>query len=1165
MAKLTFFFIVAGLMHAHAHTYAQKLSITAHNQPLTAVFEHIEKQTGYVFFYDKTLVRSVTPVTLKAVNENLQEVLEQVLIPRNLYYIIENKTIIVFYQAAKQPAILLAVQEPLPPPPPVRIIVTDTSGRPLAGASVIVRNSKTAGIADANGGVNMELLPGVVLDISFVGYEKVRITVTEAAISKQLLTVVLKAAVGDLEDVAVMVNTGYQELPKERAAGSFVVIDKKMLNEQTGTNILERLDGLTNGLQIIRGKEADAKSNTNITVRGFSTINGPRDPLIILDNFKYDGDINNINPNDVESITILKDASAASIWGAQAANGVIIINTIKGKFNQKQRVTVSGSYLFSAKPDLFYETGMRSQDYLKIEEYLFSRGYFDADINSIYKKSLLPSVYILNDRKKGLISAADSLERMNALSSYDLRSQYEKYLYRTGLTQQYAVNFSGGTSNTAWAIRGNYNNVQSQLRDIGKKINVGADQNFKITEGFKISLRLYYTHSSSLTPKMEPYTMLSSMNTRYVQYLAIADNNGNPLPLYRYNQRYIDTVGKGRLLDWRYYPLTDYKYDQSFTSNQEIVGNVNVNYQLLKGLNLTGEYQHQRRNYSSGRKTSVESYYTRDIINNFTQFNSDGGVVNNIPVGDIWRTASSISYSSYFRGMLNFDKTFNRHNIVGIAGTEFSDNQEFGRSNNIIYGVNDNPYSATDINNVNYYPTLVSGSLERIPGSSATQMGVQYVKRATSVYGNIAYNYAGKYTFTASFRKDAANIFGQKTNDRWNPFWSSGFKWNLSDESFYQFTAIPKLTIRSSYGYTGNVNAGLTPLPVGAYATNSITRYPIFQISTLNNPLLRWEKTKMINLGLEFSSINDIVSGSIEYYYKKSLDLYGEKPIDYTGGFEKVTMNTATHGGNGIDIAINTKNISGVLKWNTTFIFNYNKSKVLEYYTTSAEKIQSTNVGNIVFPIVGYPLYSVTAYRWGGLNAKGDPIGYIGNDTSTNYRAITSNNINGLEGGTLKYLGSGTPEIFGGIHNSFSVKGFTLSVNLQYKGKYYFVKNTFTSSRIYNNGKGHADYYKRWQKAGDELNTHVPAFVYADYPDLSYRDGLYTGSEVNVLKGDHIRLQYINMRYNLPSKKSFRASLFTNFANLGIIWRANKYQIDPDTPTAPPQPLQVTIGFSAQF
>src|SRR5690242_5052150 len=305
-------------------------------------------------------------------------------------------------------------------------VVSAGEGQYLAGATIrAIRNNVAVG-ADESGSFSISIknLPDTLL-VSHVGFRSSRIPVRKYSGG---LLVALKPLNGKLE--TVVVNTGYQKMKPNEVNGAVTVIDNKMLNQQTGINILDRLKNVTSGVAFNEGYgNNNAQNKTDISIRGLSTINGPLDPLIVLDNFIYEGNISNINPQDIESITVLKDAAAASIWGARAGNGVIVITTKKGRFNQKLKVDFSTSFISTNKPDLFSLPDMSTADYIDMEQFLYNKGYFNSTISRAYNP-LPPAVEVFLQRNQGLISAADSAQQINRLKGIDVKNQYTKYFYQ---------------------------------------------------------------------------------------------------------------------------------------------------------------------------------------------------------------------------------------------------------------------------------------------------------------------------------------------------------------------------------------------------------------------------------------------------------------------------------------------------------------------------------------------------------------------------------------------------------------------------------------------------------------------------------------------------------------------------------------------------------------
>jgi len=331
-------------------------------------------------------------------------------------------------------------------------IFSAEDNQPLSGSTVRAIRSKQLVFSNDVGSFIITVATHDTLLVSRIGYITQRIAVGKGMDNFQIALIQQNSSLQD-----VTINTGYQKLKPNEVNGSYVVIDNKTLNQQTGLNILDRLNGVTSSLLFNTGKQNNNPQNTTgITIRGLSTINGPLDPLIVVDNFIYDGNINNINPNDVESITVLKDAAAASIWGARAGNGVIVITTKKGHFNQKLQVDFNTDVIVTDKPNLYYNPQISSSDYIDFEQMLFNKGYYNSQFTSKSRPAISPAVQVFEDRKNGLISPEDSASQIDAMKKTDNRQQFEKYFYRKGVTQQYALNLRGGSRNIGWLVSGTY-------------------------------------------------------------------------------------------------------------------------------------------------------------------------------------------------------------------------------------------------------------------------------------------------------------------------------------------------------------------------------------------------------------------------------------------------------------------------------------------------------------------------------------------------------------------------------------------------------------------------------------------------------------------------------------------------------------------------------------
>lgn len=971
--------------------------------------------------------------------------------------------------------------------------------------------------------------------------------------AKKLKTVAL--------DSVIVFNNGYQSIPKDRATGSFTHIDNTTLNLQVGPNILSRLESVTSSVAISK----KGGGMPAITVRGISTINGPTAPLIILDNFPYEGDINAINPNLIESITILKDATAASIWGTRAGNGVIVINTKKGKYYQPLTIDFNSSIQLVGKPDLTKLHTIAPSDFIDVEQLLFSKGYYNNQLTSVAHPVISPVVELLDRQARGLITPAEVNEKIAAFRTTDVKNILKNSYYSNALNQQYALSFSGGSAKMAWSAGGGYDYNLSGLDEVFKRKAVRFENSFTPVNHLKLSASLYLTGTDTKTGKDDYGTQ-----DYLYPYSDLYNREGKPLAFGRtYRQAYTDTLGGGRLLDWGYYPTEDYKHHYSTTQSTNLIVNIGAQYILWKGFSVDAKYQSELQHGQKRTLNDEQSYTARYYVNLFSQINPVNGLVNyNLPQGGILDITNSDIRVNNYRGQCNYTGKFGKHRLNALAGTEIREihntdetYRTYGYSTDLAIG------SITDFKN--RYPLITTGELSQIPGGE--NQFTDQLKRYVSFYANAAYSYDNRYTFTMSARRDASNLFGVATNQKWTPLWSAGAGWQISNAGFYRSAFLPYLKLRATYGYTGNADPSRSGVvTVFAFNNSSVTGFPGYRIRQFPNPHLRWEQVAITNFGIDFGTRDNRVSGSVEYYRKNGIDLFANALVDQTAGIAStgVVKNVASIRGSGVDISINTVNTNTTFKWGTSFIFSYNTDYVTQSYLTNTSGIFYINDGSTYAALKGKPVHAVLSLPWAGLEHNtGNPQGYVNGKVSTDYAALTSNSLTVDD---LQYNGPGLPQFFGSISNDFSWKGFDLHINLSYKFRYFFKRKPLNYGSLFLNDKtSTSDFGSRWQNPGDEIYTDVPSLI---YPLISKRDDFYTQSSAVVEKGDHIRIQFVNCAYNFSFKRKndalhgWKMQCFVNGSNLGILWRANKHGLDPDyAVNAIPPSKAFALGFRLFF
>ncbi len=1179
--KLTAVLLTLFCLQVAARSDGQTVTLKVKDASLKEVFRAIQKQTGMNILVNETVLSKAGKVTLEVNNMPVPEVLKLCLKNEGLTYRIIDNTIVVDPSSTGvfQPPVSIKEELPLPPID-VKGRVVNEKEEAVEGASVQIKGSKTKGTStDANGYFELKgVEENATLVISGVNIETFEVRVAGRT---DLAILSAKTKITEGEVVTVEVNTGYQKLPKERATGSFGFVDKEQLNRKAGPDIISRLEGVTTGILFDRrGLPANESriDQNSIQVRGISTLTpGMQTPLIILNNFPYEGDINGINPNDIESITILKDAAAASIWGARAANGVLVITTKQGQYNRRPQVALNTNFTFVGSPNLFKYPRMTSSEFIEVETFLFNNGFYDGDITNTFNyPSLTPVVEILDNRRNNLISAQDSAAQINALKAFDVRNDFDKYIYRSTTHQQYALNVSGGGPSFTYMLSGGFDKNPNIL--VGNQISRAtffSNTSVQVTSKLNLNVALNYNNSASSFNALgnigsRPFNYYFGSRTLY-PYARLADMNGLALPIAKeYRTGFTDTAGGGRLLNWQWKPLDEIRNADNEYRQQETVLNVGLDYQLFRSLHIQGNYQYQGSNSEARSFFSDQTYYARNLINLYSQINGNN-VTRAIPNGGILDLFKENSKSHIGRLQLQYNQSFSdKHQISSLAGVEIRERIVTG-SENRTYGFNEQTLLSTPVDYISDFLIYGNMGVDKIPYIN------QHSKRTdhfVSAYGNAAYTYDKRYTVSGSFRRDASNLFGIDLRDKWKPFWTVGFAWNISNESFYKSTAIPNLRLRGSFGYQGNVNNSIAPYTIlnispTPYALNNLPRA---FVRVPANPGLSWETIRQLNLGLEFQTKNERLSGTFEFYHKRSDNLLLGAANDPTSGINNVTKNSASMSGKGVEASLNILTVRGPgFKWASEIGYTYVTNKVVDYklndigFTAST---YATNSGLFVSPNKGNSPYGLFSYPFAGLDASGNPMGYNGKLISTNYQAIFNQK---RDTANLIYHGSSIPTHFGYLNNVFTYKDLSLIVAVNYSLGYYFRKSTISYSDLFDKAVTHPDFAKRWQNPGDENTTTVPSMIYP--VNDGNRDLFYTYSSANVLRGDNVRLQYIKIGYDIK-KSGFKKlpvkeiHIYSVINNIGIIWRSNKEGLDPDIDSGRspyPVPRSVTVGINISF
>lgn len=1045
-------------------------------------------------------------------------------------------------------------------------IVKDAqTGEALRGATVQLILSGYTTSSDEDGRFTvMSSLEHDTIRVNFQGYIPFRLSIPT---SQSFIEVGMRRAEQQMEIVEI--QTGYYSLPRERATGSFVHINNVDLNRISSSNVLERLDGVVPGVQFVT---PGGRTGGDIRVRGLATIESEDAPLIILDNFPYNGDINHINPDDIESVTILKDAAAASIWGARAGNGVIVLTTKKGRQDNIARLTFRVNSGLKEKPDLFYsQKWLPSSSVMAFEKERYHLGHYNMAANQVNPYY----VELLHAHAQGQIDDTTFAAEESLLVNVDSRQHVSEKLFRHARTANYTLNVNGGSAQYSYNLSlAHYSEAGEQIGNNWRRLNLNLRNVFRPLSYLELSAGIMYAQQENQSNGISLAT-LSPASYGLSPYLRLYDKEGNSLAVPRQiSYGYAGSAEENGLLDWYYRPLDELSMADNRTSLDEMRLSSGVTLRILKGLKIALQHDYSLGGNSYRNFYEKESYFVRDLVNSFTQPNGARVIPHN---GILDSGPRRVQGTHNGRLQVDYNRTWNTgHDFILLGGVEVHQSLSYGFAGARLYNYDDQYKTGSTLYNFTQsYPKRPVGN-GRIPPSV---LGANYLhtNRDLSYFANGSYSYRNSFTLSSSVRWDASNLFGVKTNEKGVPLWSIGGSWDITRGSHFKLNhLLSDLRLRTTYGISGNVNKSLTHFPVIRNTASTIPDLLDYAtVTSFGNPTLRWERVKTVNLGLEWQLSNRRLKGEIEHYWKNGNDLIGNDYLDPTTGIiDQLTMVPGVYKINyaniktvGWDISLTSRNLVGALQWTTTLFSSWVHNKVTNFNTN--ESILLTRYFTDPPPIRGQSRDAVYSIPWKGLSSdNGLPLLFIDGVESLQYASYMSQ----MTLDDLERSGVAVPTFYGAFRNGISWKGVELGVLLTWKGGHVFRKDSYATFDEYK-GLYHQDYFLRWQQVGDEIRTHVPASFPISEEDQELRalSSYYKNSSVLIEKGDHIRLQEITLNYALPASVLNRLPVqnftFTaNMRHMGVIWKESKKVIDPDFPdTGYPLQRSISLGISCVF
>ncbi len=1173
--KFTIILLTVACLQVSARSGAQTINYEAKNVALVKVFSALEKQTGYAFFYNDADMKKASSVTVSLKQTPLLQALQIIFKGQPLDFSITGKTIVIS-KKNKDVAVLTGKQEVnssgFTTFADIGGQVTNEKGEAVEGVTVTVKGTKKATSTDARGNFVLQDVPAnAVIVFSGVSIETKEVSVA----GRTIISVTVKTKVTVEEEV--IVNTGYYKLPKERATGSFSHVTEKQLAAITGISIKDKLEGLVPGLlfepNYNNDQDPTTERSSGIVVRGRSTL-GDNAPLIVVDGFPVissDGvdPWSTINPDDVESVTVLKDAAAASIWGAQAANGVIVVTTKSGSANKGSSISVNLEYLSKPAPDLYQIPFASSKDAVDIYKYLFNETTYFNSLTSTFNRNRyeFPEVIdILVQKKANLITEEVANQKLAALSNIDVRDEFMDLFFKPESTKKVTLSLSNYSKFNS--IRASLMALETDEFAIGnenKQVIANINNKFSPVNWFSASFGVNISFNNKKN---------NGVDIRDLQYIPqmsrILDSAGNYVKMVKQNDDfYYDVPTRTRQglvdrydlpYDWDWNLKRDVDNKDISEKRNDIRLNGALNFRPIKGLNIDLSYQYQNNNALYSNYMNPESWYVRNAV--LENYRSATGAFP-VPVGGMLYERRSTFTSHDARLQMTYNKTFGDHSIRALAGTEIrSDYREslpYG-----FYGYD--PQSLTQITAINYKdevnPKLhgkneFRGTIPPIPTLAPTSISIGGRNdRFLSYYANAGYTYKKRYDVTGSIRLDQTNLYGRSASYRELPQWSVGGGYTISNEEFFKVAPLNYLRFRVAYGWNGHIDKSASPYIVATPWIDPVNQSQYAAVLSTPNPALTWEKTANLNFGMDFGLFNDRLRGLVEVYNKKTTDVLADFAVNPTYGFyyDEATLNQGDLSNKGVEFELTSLIVDRKVKWQSTINYANNKNRVINVNSTGSNMATRTGLSQF-YPVAGQPIDYIAVAQFAGYNDDGLlQVIYQGSPKSILEVPYIGADLDDL----FKYSGQRSPKHTGSWINNIFYGNFELSARLLYSFGHRFLNDAPPRSTLYN-AQRFSNFFTflpqlmvdRWQSPADNETASMYGLGYrvANYNATIANDYLAEYNSKNLLNAGNVRLQSISLAYKIPSKVmgSYvkNARIMVQARNLGPIFLVNKEGIDP--------------------
>jgi len=892
--------------------------------------------------------------------------------------------------------------------------VTDNEGLPLPNATILVKGNTTGVVTQVDGSYSITVQSSSsILEFSFIGYSKQQFTVG----SRTVINVVLKPDATSLKELVVV---GYAVEQKALLTGAVGVVNSEAMNKIPLATLDGVLQGQTSGLQVTQNSGTPGGA-MSVRIRGVSSVSGSNQPLYVIDGIPvttgdyaqvgYEGQgtnaLSDINPSDIESITVLKDAAAASIYGARATNGVVVITTKRGKA-QKSTISVNLSH------------GV--QQVSKKLKMLDAREWME------YRNDL----------------AGTQLYSQSQMDNIAVNTNWQDEIFRTAPTTKVELSAAGGNEKTKFYISGDYFQQDGILKGTDySRLNSRLNLDHSLTD--KVSIGASLGISYAKTDRVEGDQSLHGVLPNGISTPAI-------YPVYNADGSYNQSGPYSNAIS-----IVNGATNQNFSFRT--IGNTFLNYNIIPGLTFSTKWGIDFLNF---REHAFEYNTVQGQKYNGLGFEAYNNVMNTVS-----------------NNTLKYHRSIKKHDFDLLAGYSFEKKQ--------------NRYSYTraqDYPDENLQYTVSAATIVQ-SYANALDEGTE------SFFGRLNYNYDNKYIASFSGRDDASSKFGP--SNRWGFFPSGSLAWRIGEEKWLRLPKqINELKIRTSYGLTGNDD--ITPFSYKAlYGVTKYDGKSGYYPTNIPNPDLKWETTAQFDVGLDLSLFNNRITLAVDYYNKQTKDLLLDRPLAESSGYSTITENIGRVENKGFEFSLSTVNLDGNFKWNTMFNLSTNRNKVLELYNNTPIDDIGRGSNRVM---VGQPIGVFYTYKW------------LGIDPSTGDCVYADLNKNGrIDAGDRTVVGNPQPDFIGGITNSFSYKGFDLSVFLQFS----YGNDVFNGSRLYLESLTGGDNQlesvtRRWKNVGDI--TDIPRAT----SDATATANNRRASSRFIEDGSYLRIKNVNLGYSFKKE-----------------------------------------------